>query len=257
MTTPGPAGEEDLVWISHRGDTTSAPENTLEAYEAARDGGFCHLETDLRTTADGVLVLHHDPDLTRTAGVERKLASLSYAELEKIPLLGGGRVPRLDEFLQRFAALNWIFDMKPEQGLTTIDHLFQWIRRHDAREWIMAQARFLFWDRSQQNRFLELFPEACCLPAQPACYRAGLACLAGLPGLGGIRAGATYALPPRFLGLPIYRKSVIKGYHDRGGRVLAYLPDSEEAIREALAAGCDEFLLNGPLPGGAGRTPAG
>lgn len=47
--------------LAHRGARRRAPENTIEAFAVARDLGADGIELDVRRTADGVLVLHHDP----------------------------------------------------------------------------------------------------------------------------------------------------------------------------------------------------
>lgn len=57
-----PAGAFDLQ--GHRGARGLAPENTLAAFRAALGIGVTTIETDLGMTADGVLVLSHDPRLT-------------------------------------------------------------------------------------------------------------------------------------------------------------------------------------------------
>jgi glycerophosphoryl diester phosphodiesterase len=49
--------------LAHRGLALEAPENSVEAFHAALAAGATHLETDVRATADGVAVLHHDPEL--------------------------------------------------------------------------------------------------------------------------------------------------------------------------------------------------
>jgi glycerophosphoryl diester phosphodiesterase len=48
----------------HRGARGLRPENTLPSFEAALDAGATTIETDLHLTADGVVVLCHDPVLT-------------------------------------------------------------------------------------------------------------------------------------------------------------------------------------------------
>jgi glycerophosphoryl diester phosphodiesterase len=47
----------------HRGARGLKPENTLPAFEAALDAGASSVETDLRLTRDGAVVLCHDPVL--------------------------------------------------------------------------------------------------------------------------------------------------------------------------------------------------
>jgi len=49
--------------IAHRGASATHPENTLEAFRAARDQGAGGIELDVRLSADGVLVVHHDAHL--------------------------------------------------------------------------------------------------------------------------------------------------------------------------------------------------
>jgi glycerophosphoryl diester phosphodiesterase len=48
----------------HRGARGRKPENTLPSFEAALDACVSTIETDLHLTADGVIVLCHDPLLT-------------------------------------------------------------------------------------------------------------------------------------------------------------------------------------------------
>lgn len=49
--------------IAHRGASAAAPENTVEAFELARELGADWVELDVRRTADGRLAVHHDPVL--------------------------------------------------------------------------------------------------------------------------------------------------------------------------------------------------
>jgi len=49
--------------IAHRGASRAAPENTLAAFELAGRLGADAVELDVRRTRDGVLIVHHNPDL--------------------------------------------------------------------------------------------------------------------------------------------------------------------------------------------------
>jgi glycerophosphoryl diester phosphodiesterase len=49
--------------LGHRGASREAPENTLEAFAAARRLGADGVELDVRRTADHVPVIHHDPEV--------------------------------------------------------------------------------------------------------------------------------------------------------------------------------------------------
>ena len=62
-TTPEPLG----IVIAHRGASAEAPEHTFAAYDRALEQGADYLEQDLQLTADGELVVLHDPVLDRVA----------------------------------------------------------------------------------------------------------------------------------------------------------------------------------------------
>jgi glycerophosphoryl diester phosphodiesterase len=70
--------------IAHRGASHDAPENTLAAmklgYAQGADGG----ELDIHVTKDGKLVVLHDYDTKRVAGVDRKVADQTADELRKL-----------------------------------------------------------------------------------------------------------------------------------------------------------------------------
>ena len=74
----------DKVTITaHRGDCSSAPENTLAAFELAIENGADIIELDVRQTKDGEIVVMHDESLKRVCGVNKKVGKLTYEELMK------------------------------------------------------------------------------------------------------------------------------------------------------------------------------
>jgi glycerophosphoryl diester phosphodiesterase len=92
---------------AHRGHSRSAPENTLSAIRKAIDSGADYTEVDVRQTADGVIVLLHDRDLKRVAGVSRRLDEMTYDEVRGLdvgswfdPVFSGERVPTLAEAIE-------------------------------------------------------------------------------------------------------------------------------------------------------------
>src|SRR5947207_57083 len=83
--------------LAHRGACRRAPENTIEAFHVARELGADGVELDVRRTADGVLVVSHDP-VVEGFGllVEHPFAALRAA----VP-----RVPTLDEAFDAITGL--------------------------------------------------------------------------------------------------------------------------------------------------------
>ncbi|HEY8981791.1 MAG TPA: glycerophosphodiester phosphodiesterase [Streptomyces sp.] len=82
--------------VAHRGDPRGAVENTLTAIRLAAAAGADAIEVDLRRTADKVLVLHHDDDLSRLWGRPERIADLTRAELDAL----APEIPTLSEALE-------------------------------------------------------------------------------------------------------------------------------------------------------------
>ena len=94
--------------IAHRGASYDAPENTVAALKLGFEQGADSGELDLHLSKDGKLVVIHDPDTKRTAGVDRKVVEQTFDELRRLDVgkfeqwAGKGfseKVPTLDECL--------------------------------------------------------------------------------------------------------------------------------------------------------------
>ena len=70
--------------VAHRGDTASAPENTLPALEAALRSGADIVELDVRLTADGHAVIVHDEVLDRTTNGRGAIAEHTLEQLRAL-----------------------------------------------------------------------------------------------------------------------------------------------------------------------------
>jgi glycerophosphoryl diester phosphodiesterase len=83
--------------IAHRGASIEAPENTLAAFALAARQGATMWELDLRRTADGQLVVFHDRSTERFERPGRVVATLTLAELQRLDVGSGERIPTLAE----------------------------------------------------------------------------------------------------------------------------------------------------------------
>lgn len=94
-----------LALVAHRGASALAPENTLAAFRRALDYGVAAIESDVRLTRDGHVVLCHDDNLTRLTGRPDKIADLDLATLQAgilgtDPEHGEQRIATLDDLLR-------------------------------------------------------------------------------------------------------------------------------------------------------------
>ena len=69
------------VVVAHRGSRYLWPENTMVAFEGAVRAGATHIETDVRTTADGVVVCIHDATVDRTTSGSGPVSGFTHSEL--------------------------------------------------------------------------------------------------------------------------------------------------------------------------------
>jgi len=70
--------------IVHRGATSIAPENTIEAYAAAMDLGADGCEVDLRLTRDGVIVMFHDDMLDHLTESLGDISELTFNQTQRL-----------------------------------------------------------------------------------------------------------------------------------------------------------------------------
>ncbi len=92
--------------IAHRGASVDAPENTLAAFERARELGADGIELDVRLCADGTPVVIHDATVDRTTNGSGRVADMTLMELKQLdagtwfdPAFAGQRIPTLEETL--------------------------------------------------------------------------------------------------------------------------------------------------------------
>lgn len=232
------------LWVSHRGFRQEAIENTIASFDAARTLGFSALETDLRLTKDRHLVLCHDVSFERLGGPKKAVYHMTRKELESLSLNQQNRVLFFDTFMARYKDCRWIFDIKPEEGEQTIQYFYEYLRQHNCHKTVIKKAWFLLWHKSHEKLLLDLLPEAVILEGERSCWRAGLSTLLGVPFLGNIRRNCYYAIPPQIKGIHCFKPSVVKAYHQRGAKVIAYLPSNEKEAEEAMRLGFDIILTD-------------
>ncbi len=98
---------------AHRGAGKLAPENTLAAIRHGASLGYTMFEFDVKLSADGALILMHDPMLERTTDGRGRVAALGLGELS-----------RLD-------AGSWHSPAYAGEGIPTLARVARWLRAND------------------------------------------------------------------------------------------------------------------------------
>lgn len=101
------AATQTVEIIAHRGAAGSRPENTLASIRQAVDDRADWVEIDVQETADGEVVVAHDSDFMKLAGVNLKIWDATMADLADIdigtwfdPSYSDERTPTLSQALE-------------------------------------------------------------------------------------------------------------------------------------------------------------
>lgn len=133
----------------HRGDRKNYPENTMPAFRAIAEMGADAIETDVRMTKDGHLVLIHDRDVVRTTNGSGFVDEMTLEEIRSLDAgfwkdekFTGERIPTVEEFLEYISKtdiiVNWELKEYPadlgERAFACIDKLVELIDRYGMAE---------------------------------------------------------------------------------------------------------------------------
>lgn len=99
--------EKNIYVAAHRGWRAKYPENTIEAFKAALTLDVDQIETDVRISKDGELVLIHDATVDRTTNGTGKVCDLTLSELKALSAsanlgeqFADCRIPTLRELME-------------------------------------------------------------------------------------------------------------------------------------------------------------
>lgn len=135
MTHPWFEGVRTPRVLAHRGWVTAEDavhgieENSFAAVAAAQSAGADYVESDCHLTADGVVVLFHDDDLSRVTGDPRKVSDVRSTELADL-MSGRGGLITLEQALDAFPTLRFNLDVKAAAAARDVGRL---VAAHGAR----------------------------------------------------------------------------------------------------------------------------
>ncbi len=129
-------------FIAHRGASSKAPENTLIAMQKAAQLGAKWVEFDVVLSADGVPVIFHDEQVSRTTNGYGLIYQLSLSQIKQLDAGGwfatsfsGERVPTLTEMVRLLAQLRLGFNIEIKPDKTRSEETVEAALEVIAREW--------------------------------------------------------------------------------------------------------------------------
>lgn len=231
--------------LGHRGSPDPAtPENTLAAVERALRRGAHGVEVDVRLTADGVAVCHHDPGLDRTAGDPRAISGLTWPELTDLPLV----VPRLLDVLDAVQGRgHLVVEVKTPArpsaaGFEVLDVLVEVLHGRDLSQVVVSS-----FDHPRLARLRRMLD-----------VRTGLLLRPGVPMAVAVRralADGHDEVHPHVLSA-LTGLDLVGRAHQQGLRVTTWTVDRPDHLRRLAAAGVDAAICDDPGAARAVLEPA-
>jgi glycerophosphoryl diester phosphodiesterase len=242
--------------VAHRGGSRLAPENTLPAFDRAAALGADAIETDVRLSLDGVVMVFHDEDTGALTGEPGTVEARTVAELGRLdaahsftedgggsfPLRGAGiRIPTFAEALRRYPRMRFNVDAKSVDPALA-DALARVLREARAEDRVCVGS---FFD-GQAERLGALLPGVARFLPEQAATRHVLAAKSGAAPVG-LPGGYDLAdLPARMGDLTVVDPPVLDHFHRLGIPVHVWTVDEEDEMRALLALGVDGIVTDRP-----------
>ncbi|ANJ27037.1 glycerophosphodiester phosphodiesterase [Agromyces aureus] len=223
--------------LAHRGLAVEAPENTLLAFEHALAVGAGYLETDVRLTRDGVVVIAHDDTIDRVAGRSAVVADLSLADLEQIELGAGQRFCTLAAALEALPDARFNIDVKVAEA---VDPVVEVIRASGSVERVLLTS----FSDARRRRLAELLPGVATSTGQAGVIGVLLATWVGSPGLvrRALRGAVALQVPERFGPVRVVSRRFVRVVHAAGAEVHVWTVNDPTDMERLLDVGVDGLV---------------
>ncbi len=129
------------VIIAHRGDNRNAPENTISAFDLARQYGADAIEFDVQLSRDQLLVVMHDRSLNRTTNGRGLVRRRTLQQIQKLKIEQTEHVPTLEEVFKKFAT-NSLMVIETKNYTTPWDGLENVVAAEVAKKGLTEQIMF-------------------------------------------------------------------------------------------------------------------
>lgn len=248
------AGLKAPLHISHRGGAALYPENTLYAFERALKLHRTDLlELDVHTTADGELVVAHDPTLERCTNGSGPLSASSWRELSRLdaafhftpcgeqgtPLRGKGvSIPSLRQVLAATPGVRLNIEVKSEEAIDAFVFL---VKQQQCLERLCIGSEH----DAIAAELARRLPEACHFFPRDALAAFVLPTKAGDPPDDDHRY-TVLDMPYRWEGVTLFDAELAKVARAHGKWVNVWTVDEEVEMRRCLLEGVGGIMTDRP-----------
>ncbi len=231
------------IVFAHRGASAHAPENTLAAFELALAQNADGIELDVKLSADGQVVVIHDPTVDRTTGTHGKVKDLALAELRALnagnffsAAFSTEKIPTLEEVFET-CGKRTLINVELTNYNTPRDHLVESVCMLVKKFSLQKHVMFSSFYASNLSKARSYLPEVPC----------GLLAFGGLLGAWARSFGFAFG---KYTALHPYLKDVtpqqIQRVHRLKGRVHVWTVNAEADMRRLFGWGVDAIFTDDP-----------
>lgn len=246
---------DKFLVFAHRGGSGRWPENTMHAYQQSAALGVDALELDIHSTADGELVVIHDPFVERVTDGKGAVHSFTLADLRQLdagywwsddggqtyPFRSQGlTIPTLAEVFETFPHL-WInIDIK-QHDPPIVEPFVALIRAHNMAHKVCVGS----FHTDTVRQFRAACPEAATAASLPEVWQ--LLVLSKL-GLGALFQGEATAvqIPEVDSRLRVITPAFVEAAHQAGTAVHVWTVDDVAGMRRLINMGVDGLMTDYP-----------
>jgi glycerophosphoryl diester phosphodiesterase len=222
---------------AHRGDSVTAPENTLKAFESAIEHNADFIELDVQQTKDGVIVVMHDSNLKRTTGVDKNIWEVTYDEIKDLDAGGwfgaefeGTKIPTLSEtleFCKGEIMLN--IELKPtghevDFEKNVVDIVYE---KEFEEDCVIASMNY-----PSLKRVKQYAPDIKTLFVTAVAYGE----------LTNLESADAFSIESYFA-----TSSMVNNLHNQGKEVYAWTVNSEDSLQTMIDVGVDNIITDNPV----------
>lgn len=251
-----PFFEKEFLTLAHRGGKGLYPENTILAFEKAREMGVDVLEIDVHPTKYGKIVVIHDDTVDRTTNGKGKVRELTYEEIEKLdaaynfskdggktfPFRGKGiKIPLLSQVLSKFNDMRISIEIKESDG-NTEEKVLDLIEKYDMEDKVIVASE----NYEILKKVRELNPKIATSMSEKEVRNFYISFITFVP-LNFYKAkGDALMIPTEAEGKNLSTKRFINAAHSKGLKVIYWTINDEEKMRELIKLGVDGIITDYP-----------
>jgi glycerophosphoryl diester phosphodiesterase len=224
------------IAFAHRGGSLEGRENSMAAFARAVELGYRYLETDVRPTADGVLIAFHDARLDRVTDRTGEVAQLPWPEVRAARIAGVEPIPLFADITSSWPQVRVNVDPKSDLA---VNPLIETIRRTGAINRVCVGS---FSDRRLRRIRVAMGPRLCTSMGPSEVARLRLGAWGLLPRAAMPTASACVQIPMRRGPITLVEPRLLRFAHALGLPVHVWTINDPVQMGTLLDIGVDGII---------------